>query len=207
MTTPFVTNMLRHYNRSLSTKCPLNVARRLKSTKKLRLLQEEYFSKINPEDFSVLTTTTKNQRISGKETDKTVSVWDLMRKWPRNYVEKTVLMDTGVAASVAEAIRTTTQAGPETLFVDADGGFLRVPQHLFADAARSAVEQDRSTINGLSEKPFKKWKVFSRNDILDAAVKRASETYLSSHPFSGIQSQYYSKNRKCLQIQRVGVGP
>ena len=200
MTAPFVTIMLKCYNRSLSTKCPLYVARRLKSTKKLRLLQEEYFSKINPEDFSVLTTTTKKQRITGKETDKTVSAWDLVCKWPRNYVEKTVLMDTGVAARVAEAIRTTTQAGPETVFVDADGGFLRVPQHLFADAARTAaVEQDRSNINGLSEKPFKKWKVFSRNDILDAAVRRASETYLSTHPFSGIQSQ----NSNTLDKQKM----
>jgi len=118
------------------------------------------------------------------------TVWDEVRGWPRLNTETCVLMDPEVASRVAEVINETSEAGPDTPFIDGDGGFLRVPQNIFC--------KQRTTCGDPTHfRKFKHWKVFARNTVLDEIVNQARETYLSQNPYADhIQSHLHSYTAK-----------
>ena len=91
---------------------------------------------------------------------------------------------------MAEVINETSEAGPDTPFIDGDGGFLRVPQNIFC--------KQRTTCGDPTHfRKFKHWKVFARNAVLDEIVNQARETYLSQNPYADhIQSHLHSYTAK-----------
>ena len=146
----------------------LKTGLRMAGSKKVEIpseIQLDHFMKLNKKDAEFLFNTRfQRKRLRGPQAGDNMTLWEYVNQYAKlSLEEKMVLINPKVAVQIADGIQETSDRGPNTIFIDADGGFLFVTEEVME-----------------KRKLFQKCKYFVRDVNLKLLSDRAFQTYLSN---------------------------